>query len=213
MAERVNIAAQAYENHGFRGLVAFHFYNEPTLRADEMFATMEAIKAQVPTAGFLLWTNGTILPADPRMKLFNVVKCTDYHNRKIELEPYYKARIADVDVFPAGFDGRLDDWRDNPIDDRPCLRPLIEFIIDDWGNGRLCCQDWRGDVSIGNIRTEGLAAMLQTRRGILESVCRPMSDRTPERCRRCNAKIGSVCFVPRVHEAGLAHYCSPGSEN
>lgn len=208
-SERVAIAQAAYRQHGFRGFVAFHFYNEPMLRAEEMFDTMRQTRDAVPAARFLLWTNGTITPDDERMRLFDKVVCSNYRDNAA-LEGYYRKYAADVQVNPANgnwqFDGRLSDWRANPAGYARCMRPLVEFIIDDWGRARLCCQDWRGEVEIGDYRRDGLDAMLLCRQSLTEDICRPMKECSPERCVRCAAKIGPVPFDAGICEAGAKYY-------
>ena len=57
----VELVKQAYDELGFTGLVAWHFYNEPMLQWKRMIKLMEMIQAQVPKSRFLLWTNGSIL--------------------------------------------------------------------------------------------------------------------------------------------------------
>jgi len=208
--ERVAIGSAAYKQHGFRGIIGFHYYNEPMLRAREVFDTMLAIKDEVPMARFILWTNGTITPDDENMRLFDRIVCSNYKDDP-SLDSYYRRFAGNVQVNPANgnwaFDGRIEDWHNNGIDNRPCLRPLIEFIVDDWGNGRICCQDWHGDVVLGNVRDEGgFASMLDRRRAMLETICRPMNDNTSKRCRRCSAKAGPVPFDPLIYQDGIVHY-------
>lgn len=207
--QRVDLGVAVYEQYGFRGLIGFHFYNEPMLRAGEMFAIMQCIRQRVPAARFILWTNGTITPEDERMRLFDRIVCSNYRD-DTTLDAYYRRYVAKVQVNPANgnwqFDGRLADWRANPINHAPCFRPLIEFIVDDWGNGRMCCQDWRGDIPLGNVRDEGgLTAMLRERCRRMEEIC-GMPSFAPERCQRCVAKCGNVVFVPEIAAAGNAAY-------
>ena len=203
--QRVGIGIEAYKECNFKGMIAFHYFNEPMLKKEEVFKTIQAIKAEVPEAKFLLWTNGTIIPEDDRMSLFDVVKCTNYFGDG-GLEGYYRKYIKDVSVFGCAFDGRLDDWKTNNKSYNPCMRPLIECIFNDFGDCCLCCQDWRNDVKMGNIHTMSLKEILNNRFIVLDRVCRPMTDLSPERCLRCRAKTGHIGFVPEVSALGRAFY-------
>lgn len=49
---------------GFKGLIGWHYYNEPTLYWDRLTRLTNAIRGKVPAARFILWTNGTSLPND-----------------------------------------------------------------------------------------------------------------------------------------------------
>jgi radical SAM protein with 4Fe4S-binding SPASM domain len=94
-----------------------------------------------------------------------------------------------VDVIHWNFDGRIKDWRENRQTPFRCLRPDIEVIIDNYGEMRLCCQDWQGDVPIGNVWQDSLTELLKRRQSIVATIQRQMGTSTPERCRRCAHKI------------------------
>jgi hypothetical protein len=53
----LKIVREIYEEWGFRGFIAWHFYNEPLLQMKRMFNLMEQIRADFPNSRFLLWTN------------------------------------------------------------------------------------------------------------------------------------------------------------
>ena len=70
--------------------------------------------------------------------------------------------------------------------DRGCLYPFSDLAIDHFGNVRLCCFDWQGLASPGNIFRDGLAGCLanweRTVRAIAQS---PMAPDAPAVCRTC----------------------------
>ena len=202
----VSLATEMYETHEFRGFVAFHMYNEPMLQSERIFNVMERIKANILFARFLLWTNGTITPNDKRMALFSQVTCSDYNGRKEELEQYYKKYIPVVNVFSPSFDGRLHDVTTNSKDYVRCLRPLIELIVDNFGQIHICCQDWRGEIFLGNVWDENLTTILDRRRSMLETICgQHMTENAPERCLKCRAKMGAS-IEPTIFKAGVDYY-------
>lgn len=200
----IALARQMYEKHSFQGYVAFHYYNEPMLEAERLFHIMAELKKNTP-ARFLLWTNGTIRPEDERMRLFDVVKCSNYFDNP-SLGDYYRKYVKDVETFVPRFDARLDKWEENPIDSSPCLRPLVEVIVDNFGKVHICCQDHKGEIDLGNVWEEDLSVILERRNKILETVCRTMNDQTPMRCRKCKGKTGPIGFIGNICEMGKEYY-------
>jgi hypothetical protein len=199
----VHLATTAYWDHGFRGLVAFHFYNEPMVEADRMFSVMGRIRGRVPESRFLLWTNGSIRPNDPRTGMFEQIHCTDYNNLEEILRPYFEQFQPRVlSIFRPQFDGRVT-HPTGMLHHTRCLRPLIELCIDHYGTAHLCCQDWRGDIPLGNVWTDGLAGVLVKRLAVLRTVCGPiMSVDAPQRCLHCNARTGVHAFDATIAREG-----------
>ena len=101
---------------------------------------------------------------------------------------YYKG-IKDVSIFIPRFDKRLEDTKDLLEDTSYCMRQYVELIIDNWGNGHLCCQDWRGDIKLGNVVKEDFQAIVERRYRILEQMKR---DKLPVRCLKCRAKVHNL---------------------
>lgn len=123
---------------GFRGIVLWHLYNEPTLALPRIEALMARIKRLAPEQRFHLWTN-----SHQAVKLvgFNHVQLTNYHDvRPDDLDNRRASTRGEgrsYDAMPSsGFCGRGYGW---------------EVIIDHHGNWLLCCNDWRCEESVGNI--------------------------------------------------------------
>lgn len=194
----VQLAVEAYLFHGFYGFVGFHYYNEPMLEFEKIVAAANGIKQHAPAARFILWTNGTIRPEDARMTLFDQVYCSDYTNEADRLWGYYQRFTRNVQIITPQFDQRLHP-RDVVVNLHPCGRPLIECIIDAWGRMRLCCQDWRGEIVLGDVWTQSLWDLLRARDRIIRAVCcGAMTDSAPSRCRRCDSRIGPVDFDAQI---------------
>lgn len=199
-----NLAVEAYEEHGFRGLVGFHYYNEPMAEAPRMLSIMERIKARLPEqARFILWTNGLIQPDDSRVAMFEQVHVSDYYNQAEKLRHYFRHN-PNVNVFTPVFDDRLKRPSDQ-VGYQLCRRPMIECIFDAWGRMRLCCQDWRGEVVLGDLRSHSFKELLEKReKVILEIAGQKMREGAPMRCLRCHARMGSHPFDPVIATEGDA---------
>ena len=123
---------------GFCGLVAFHYYCEPTLdlpRCRELAAAVHARGLRT-----LLWTNAKVetFPLDA----FDEIRATDYTSENLTLNGK-----------PFEHDDRIDIYDAEAVEHRPCYRPSrLEMPVNFYGDVRLCCGDWAGSVRIGNIK-------------------------------------------------------------
>lgn len=186
---------------GFRGLIAWHYYCEPMLEWDRLRPLMKSIRGANPHARFCLWTNGTLFPGDlAGLDLFETIYISDYTRGN-----YQRIRdvVSDVRIQPATLDGRAAGRRRLGLD--RCLRPFNEFVIDHYGNGRLCCIDWMADVQLGNV-WDGFRPVFERFCGVRDSVMRtPMAETAPDVCRQCasrQAVVGQLALdlVPEIKE-------------
>jgi hypothetical protein len=123
---------------GFRGLVGFHYYCEPTLDMPRCKLLSAAVHARGLRT--LLWTNSDPARLDPGM--FDEIQASDYSNENIRLNGK-----------PIEPDDRIGIYDSPPADHQPCYRPSrLEMPINFYGDVRLCCGDWAGTVRIGNIK-------------------------------------------------------------
>ena len=196
----VELAAEAYQVHGFRGRIGWHYYNEPLMAEARMWRLMDAIDARVP-ARYTLWTNGTRWPKKPEnLARFEEVHVTDYG---ITDQPVDREAWRQVVPHVQFQSWRLDDRVTvDPQDSLyPCRRMFTEFIVDYYGNVHLCCYDWRGLGSPGNVHTDSLADLAKRWQAIRESISGSMmTPDAPEVCRRCAMRCGITRFVPEVAE-------------
>jgi len=196
----VELAAEAYQVHGFRGRIGWHYYNEPLMAEARMWRLMDAIDARVP-ARYTLWTNGTRWPKKPEnLARFEEVHVTDYG---ITDQPVDREAWRQVVPHVQFQSWRLDDRVTvDPQDSLyPCRRMFTEFIVDYYGNVHLCCYDWRGLGSPGNVHTDSLADLAKRWQAIRESISGSMmTPDAPEVCRRCAMRCGITRFVPDVAE-------------
>lgn len=175
----VACAEAAYRKHNFRGLIAWHYYNEPTLYPDRIAEYTQAIKARVPGARFLLWTNGTATNwICDHFDLFDRVIQTGYPEKNPN----------------AVLDARLD--YPPAAGHAPCTVPYTEFILDAYGNHHICCYDWMGKASLGNVFSDGFDALVERFDAFRNSVG---LDRTaayaPEVCKTCSFRRNQIAVL------------------
>ncbi len=198
----VRCAVAAYKDLGFTGFVGWAYYNEPLLEADRMFSLMARIKLQAPQARFILWTNATLIPEDcDAYRQFSqiIVSCyTDCSRQGLER---LRAKSIPVDAIEdPQLDGRLSALSpENPS--APCLRPFVELPVDAYGNTHLCCYDWRGRGTLGNVFATRFAELAERwRHQILPTVAgREMSEAAPQACRDCGRRWDKY----QQHDAGI----------
>jgi hypothetical protein len=129
---------------GFRGIILWHIYNEPTLVLERIRALMSIMKSEDKFQPFQLTTNST---AD--IEGFDILKHSGYENG-VELDN----RIEIVE-------GEGKPYEEMPKVER-CGRGMgWEIPIDYYGNWLLCCGDWRCEEAIGNIHHDSLDALYE----------------------------------------------------
>ena len=184
----VSCAVRAYNELGFSGLVGWIFYNEPLLQSERMFRLMAEIKSQAPRARFILWTNGTLIPENVEpFKQFSQIVVSDYGTQSMRGVERLKAGQVDCRVIRnAVLDDRLVQLEPEKPEE-PCVRPFVELIIDNYGNTHLCCYDWQGKGTCGNVFSEDFGDIARRWRGQLPTICgEKMTPDAPEVCRGCN---------------------------
>ena len=197
----VEVVRDAYEKHRFTGAVAWHYYNEPLCAKERMLALMERIKALVPAARFLLWTNGELIPAQcDFLNAFDFCWITDYKgNQDFK---HVKRRIRRTRVVRWQLDERIDPT--GPKSLKPCGRPFSEFIIDHFGNVHICCIDWRGVVQVGNVWDDSLESILPRWAAIRDACVFDMA-KAPDFCQCCKLRHPVAPLIPDVAQKARAY--------
>ena len=197
----VEIVSSMRETHGFRGWVNFSFYNEPMLEYDRLLRLANLVKASNPELTLMLITNGMFLPKDPTpLQVFDWISITDYGGKESPSPNRLQALHAlcgvgrwtpdprGVFVTPGKLDKRMRGLGPDRSE-RPCVYPFKDLAIDFFGNGHVCCYDWRGLAQIGNIITDGIPACLARWERIVRSIAGPrMTADAPLSCRTCTYK-------------------------
>lgn len=164
---------------GFTGEVGFHYYNEPTLYPDFIRRVCEA----VPEARYVLWTNGDFLTPLLASRFGRIV-VTDYGDVTDEVRA-----LPSVGILPCTPDERASIYESPAVRESvTCFRPSFEVPVDCEGRFHLCCEDWRGDVVIGDVTDIGAAfdAHARLRAECAAGTC------TADVCRRCTNPLPSM---------------------
>ena len=200
----VRLAVHAYADFGFRGYVGFHYHNEPLLSRNLLLRVIARVRAKVRDARFLLWTNGSLITRRnaAELRAFDGVVITNYDNRDFGFlhRRFKQFNFVDV-IFDDRRDGRLLGLRE-----QRCVRPFTEFVVDCFGNVHVCCADWRGLASPGNVFRDGLDLLVTRFAEIRDRVGgSTMASDAPEVCLHCPRPLGEIDhLVPEVREAALA---------
>lgn len=203
----LSVVRAMYTHHGFRGLTCWHYYNEPLLSHARMFRLMKQIRQWVPESRFLLWTNGILIPEIAKRyaeewQLFEQVKVTEYGGHPADrgvLEKY----IPQATIHHWPLDNRLN-VTGLAESHAPCVRMFTEFAIDNYGNVHLCCYDWQGKASPGNVHTAPLATLISRWQSIREAISgRRMFHSAPEACQKCGTRTAlNTWFDSDIAAAG-----------
>lgn len=182
----VRCAVRAYNELGFSGLTGWIYYNEPLLERHRMFCLMDRIKAEAPAARFILWTNGTLIPEDcERFAEFEQIVISNYG----DLSQRGAGRLLAKGIAAKLIGGALDDRMvqlEPQNREASCTRPHVELIIDAFGNTHLCCYDWQGQATLGNVQTTDFAEIVHEWRKELPKICgKKMASDAPETCLNC----------------------------
>lgn len=181
--------AEACHTRGFRGLVCYHYYNEPMLALPFVLRLAAKLRAR-PGLGSGLWTNGTLIDAADLdwLAFFDRVWITEHKEHSAErLDMLLRLATANPDkirLVHGEHDDRLTVYQP-PTGTKagPCWRPAhLELPIDFYGNVHLCCGDWAGAVKLGNITRDDAAGILDR----FEAAGEVAAAGELEMCRRCH---------------------------
>lgn len=197
----IDNAKKAYFEMGFTGFISWHFYNEPMIYWSRMLELMVTIRGLIPQSRFFLWTNGSILIQDERMKLFDQTMISNYDDKSLqELSNYFYNPL----VKPGGqdLDNRLIHYGDP--DHKPCTIMFDNFLIANDGEVYICCHDWRNQVKIGNLFDTSIEELDKIRWEYAQQICgKRMTDKAHIACLYCNAKWNVAGFDGEIRNKAL----------
>jgi len=212
----VEIAVRAYREFEFRGLIGWHYYNEPLLQKERIFRLIRRIKELVPQARFMLWTNGELISRGAQeLAVFEKVWITNYRKRNFER---VKKIVPQTTIIPARFDKRKTNVDVVVNDRRPCVRPYAEMIVDFYGNVHICCMDWKGLASPGNVYEQSLEEIVDKLGRTRNTVAGwTMKENAPAACKRCNMRFDElmpdfdqeICREQQMHRDWAATWSLP----
>lgn len=183
----VECVVAAYTRHHFTGLWGTHYYCEPTLYAERLVRVTQRIRERVPGLRAMLWTNGTIEADLTGCGEFEHVVWSQYHE---DHQRKCKVNVRNLRIFPAVLDNRLDA---PPLDSRQaCMRPFTEFILDCYGQHRMCCEDWRGRSTVGNVHDVGFDALVKRWYAALTTIVVERMTAAPMGCLSCGRRHPTI---------------------
>lgn len=207
---------------GFCGYVGFHYYNEPLLNFD----VIRYVADKGAYSNLMLWTNGLLLEPH-HVPYFKWIVVTNYPaDTGIDMAPKVESLKkqfpeTQFSLIADNHDTRMGIYKNQKTKERVCCwRPLIEIPIDCEGNVHLCCQDWYGEVHLGNIRQHSLYEILTSR--IYQTTVYALAcgkEVVPEVCKRCVHQLPMEVYDSYAKSAGLPLSTSkskgepPGKEN
>ena len=185
---------------GFRGMVAFHYYNEPLLRLNEILKIMDIVSEQ----DFLVWTNALLLDRDVcKNEFLRRFKCVCITCYDPDDRPFFEAlkeEYKNIEIFDWELDDRLEIYRSMKENTLACKRPLFELPVDYYGNIHLCCMDWNNQFKIGNIFDTPLDEIVcsnEYQKLMEQSSKRLLDESCPEICKKCD-KVW--VFYPKYYD-------------
>jgi hypothetical protein len=113
-----------------------------------------------------------------------------------------QAKHGNIHTLAYGFDNRIRESVRTAYNPRQaaCIRPRFELNIDHYGHGHICCGDWRGEMSFGNIKTDSYDAFLRAWYAVRDPLAALLNPITPESYERLPA-ICKLCLA-RTPELG-----------
>lgn len=189
------------EYHGFCGIVNFSYYNEPMATKERMIEIMKAL----PEAKFSLMTNGMFLDETPECGWI-ISHCKDvvvtvYEQTNVGIVDLLCIRYEQMRKWAGGLDDRINE-NIIPVyrsDITHCGRPNFDLTIDYYGNGHICCGDWRGEINIGNIKTDCYEKFLSKWNIIRNELSKPINEINYKDLPR----VCKLCFARTPHVSGV----------
>lgn len=175
------------KRHGFKGIVAFHNYSEP-LVDPRLFTFIKLFKSwskvHILTSG---WGMDSVLLRELFGTGVKSVKVTAYSPAEYRrFKSLYSGSKYTV-IHQKTLDDRVGSERQKPRRGR-CYAPLGEVVIRHTGDVALCCWDWAGKHTFGNLHKEKLSDIL-SKPVVLKTYKRlSTGDRFMEVCQSCILK-------------------------
>jgi len=201
----VKTAVALRKDFGFRGFFGWTHYNESLLFKERVEWLMDAIDKECPSARYLLITNGTKLMdvGLPFLSRFERISISNYGVVR-ESDVQAIRDVTNVVFTQESMDDRIKRYKMRDFrNDRACMRTLVTLPVDYFGNVRLCCIDWKGESTLGNLRTTPLSIVEERLHLARKATVGGITQDAPIACQRCPNKyhlnpMSVVC--PRVAE-------------
>jgi len=169
--ETFDLILDSLEESSFKGIVSFHFYNEPLL-SKKLEGFAKKLKARLSKVLLQIYSNGTLLTLkkfeeliDAGVDAFNITKHEDvkpnytFDKTYAQLDGEQKKRVIynsfdQIDM--SNRSGILEDIKSGAGPKTPCLLPSIMMSITLEGNILPCYEDFYQKLVMGNIKEQSL---------------------------------------------------------
>jgi radical SAM protein with 4Fe4S-binding SPASM domain len=185
--EVCKVMDEAVDN-GFKGLFAFHFYNEPLIYIERISDVMQ----RRPQYKYLLWSNGILVNKVNEegfdFNLFEKIVFTCYDKKYNEILLSLKETHRETQIFQPEMDDRLNIYTAEEMKQLSCKKMKVELPIDCEGNVYICTFDYKKEFLLGNIREQSLLSIINSQQYIQYFDAHSkllMSDNACELCRKC----------------------------
>jgi hypothetical protein len=202
--------ARSAVDHGFRGFIAFHYYNEPMLKIMEVMEIIGLIEEAKLPVKFILWSNGLLIPRSPEkqefLKKFHDIIISQYFAKDVPFFVDLQQRFPQIRIIP---NAQLDDRAaavEHPATSYKnfgqCMRQIIELIIRNDGTIHHCCIDYGNEIQAGNVLTDdhaGIISRWQRNRDRVSAGDKNQEgfDALPAVCKACVVKTPHSVIMPK----------------
>lgn len=155
---------ECMREYNFKGLIAFHIYNEPLIDP-RLFLFLRKVTERLSQSEILIWTNGYYLNQVMVDELtaagVTSLVVTAYSQTEWERINKLDVKIP-LEVKQVVLDDRLAIYDKKPtVEDRtPCFAPLNDICITARAMVGLCCMDWKSSYSFGDLTQQSLDEIL-----------------------------------------------------
>jgi len=211
---------------GFSGIISPHFFGEPLLDK-RLVDLMDYVRKRLPRAEIVVYTNGDYLTFEKYMELVRVgvdVLFVTQHDRTMPAgikdlySQFESSGSLPVHLSYQVFDESTSLFNTGGLVDVSIRRPLPDcllrpnFVIDYEGNVKLCCMDYLGSITLGNVKDNKLLDIWFSEcfRNIRKDLLK-MDFRLPI-CKRCVENLDPA-EMKRMYMSARIHYReTPGEE-
>lgn len=183
-----NHVIETCKKYDFKGIIAFHTYNEPGIDPRLMMFIKRTKKILSESTIFLL-TNGfyfdQILAEEYEKNGVDIILVTAYFPEEKKRINKIKIKIP-FSVQKGLLDSRLDMYSIKEINSKKrCYAPLKEIIITNEGKISLCCIEWKREYIFGDLNNQTLEDVINSKE--IQNIYDTLSkgQRTLDICKRC----------------------------
>ena len=182
------------KQYDFKGMIAFHCYNEPGIDP-RLMMFIKITKKALPKSTIFIMTNGfyldQTLAREYQINGVDMIIISAYSSKEEKRLKEIKVKIpfSISKLYKIKLDDRLHIYEREEINStKSCNAPLDEIIITNEGKMSLCCQEWKREskTCFGNLHKQSMADILNSKK--VQRIYKNLlaGNRTLDICKRCN---------------------------